>query len=69
MTCLAAGVPIRGSLDLNTAIVTSENDIYGSAALEAYRLECEVAQYPRIAVGANVVDFLRATRTRRAMIS
>lgn len=62
LTCLAAGIPIRGGLDLNIALVASENDLYGPAALEAYRLESEVAQYPRIAVGANVVEFLRAAQ-------
>ena len=60
MNCLAAGVPIRGGLDLNVAFVERENELYGPAALEAYRLESEVAQYPRVAVGDKLVGFLQA---------
>jgi hypothetical protein len=58
MTSLAAGVPIRGGLDINVALVFPENDLYGPAALEAFRLESEVAQYPRVAIGKNVLEFL-----------
>lgn len=62
MTCLAAGVPVRGGIDMNVALVLDGNDLYGPAALEAFRLESEVAQYPRVAVGKNVLGFLQAIR-------
>jgi hypothetical protein len=55
---LARKVPIRGGVEVNTAINLSPNEIYGVALMDAYRLEAQVAEYPRVVVGRELLRFL-----------
>jgi hypothetical protein len=58
---LAAGKSCRGGIELGTAIVHDEGDIYGYALYEAHRLESKVAEYPRIVVGNELRNFLESS--------
>ena len=55
---LSGKVTIRGGIEIGPATPCWSNEIYGYPLAEAYRLENEVAQYPRIAVGDGVCKFL-----------
>jgi hypothetical protein len=51
ITCQAEGVPLRGAIELGVGTEDMHRGIYGPVVAEAYRLESEVAQYPRIMIG------------------
>ena len=58
---LSAGHPLRGGIEIGLAVdIEPEKEVYGSALLEAHRLESRIAEYPRIVVGQGCIDFLRA---------
>lgn len=62
MLCLigmAAGSPIRAGIDAAWAVEYRPNELYGSAVAHAYKLESEVAQWPRIVVGEGLVGYLQ----------
>jgi hypothetical protein len=59
---LAEGTPIRGGIDVGLGAELCPGEIYGACVAGAYELESEVAQYPRVAVGASLVSFLRWLR-------
>ncbi len=59
---LSMGRPLRGAIEVGTGLEIYENEIYGSALSEAYRLESEVAQYPRIVIGDKLAHYLTATK-------
>lgn len=56
---LAAGSPIRAGIDAAWAVEYRPNELYGSALAHAYKLESEVAQWPRIVVGEGLVGYLQ----------
>lgn len=55
---LAKNQPIRGGITVNLGTELNENELYGPAVVEAYKLESEVAQYPRLVVGNSLCDYL-----------
>jgi hypothetical protein len=55
---MAAGHVCRGGIEIGIASEFYEGEIYGPALLEAYYLESEVAQYPRIVIGDQVINYL-----------
>lgn len=55
---LAAKMPLRGSIDIAWGVELHEGELYGPAVAKAYELESEIAQYPRIVVGPEVVNYL-----------
>lgn len=55
---LCGGVACRGGLEIGIAAKYQRVGIYGPALYKAYRLESEVAQYPRIVIGKDLVDHL-----------
>ena len=57
---MAAGHPLRGGIEIGIAAELYEGEIYGPALSEAYRLESQVAQYPRIVVGRELTSYLWA---------
>ncbi len=61
-SCLAAGHPIRGGIDVGLGMDITKNEIYGPALSRAYTLESRIANYPRIVVGNELVRYLEATR-------
>lgn len=54
---LADGNPARGGFDIGIAAKFPRVGIYGPL-YNAYALECETAQYPRIVIGSNLRDYL-----------
>jgi hypothetical protein len=61
---LANASPLRAGIDIAWATEVYPNEIYGCAPVRAYELESQVAVYPRIVVGPNVVDCLRFYASR-----
>lgn len=59
---LSMGRPLRGAIEVGTGLEIYENEIYGYVLSEAYRLESKVAQYPRIVIGHNLVNYLMMTK-------
>lgn len=57
---LSQKIPFRGGFDIEGAvtIVPGSNEIYGPALNNAYTLECKKAGYPRVLVGAGVIEML-----------
>ncbi|HEU4387389.1 MAG TPA: hypothetical protein VFV34_06300, partial [Blastocatellia bacterium] len=58
LTALSLGFICRGGLEVGIAGEFFKGEIYGPALYHAYRLESEVAQYPRIAVGTGMIQYL-----------
>lgn len=56
---LAARSPIRAGIDAAWAVEYRPNELYGSALAHAYKLESEVAQWPRVVVGEGLVGYLQ----------
>lgn len=59
---MAAGHVCRGGIEIGIASEFYEGEIYGPALLEAYRLESEVAQYPRVVIGDEVIKYLEGMK-------
>lgn len=57
---LATQRPIRGAIDVAWGVELHAGELYGPAVAGAYELESEIAQYPRIVVGARAVGLLQA---------
>lgn len=57
---LARRRPVRGAIDIAWGVEIRLGELYGPAVIRAYELESEVAQYPRIVIGQEVVRFLEA---------
>lgn len=55
---LATGIACRGGLEIGIATNFPRVGLYGPALYKAYRLENDIAQYPRIVVGQDLVDYL-----------
>ena len=58
MTGLVRGFPIRGAIEVAWGVELHDNELYGAALSQAYKLENEIAQYPRIVVGDQAVNLL-----------
>jgi len=55
---LASRKPFRAGIDIGYGIKLPNNEIYGPALFRAYELESNIAQYPRIVVGQQLINFL-----------
>jgi hypothetical protein len=58
VTSLASKHPLRGGIDVGLATEIGPGEIYGTALAQAYVLESEVAQYPRIVIGEEFWKYL-----------
>lgn len=58
MLAITQHIPLRGGLTIGTAVDLFENEAYGAALMDAYRLESTFAQYNRIVIGAELFDYL-----------
>jgi hypothetical protein len=56
---LAAGHPVRGGIDIGLGMEIESGEIYGPSLSRAYTLESKIAQYPRVVVGKECIDYLR----------
>ncbi len=59
---LASKHPLRGGLDVGIGMEMREGELYGPAVARAYNLESKVAQYPRITIGTEMVNYLLQER-------
>lgn len=59
LKCLALGFPIRGGIDIGLGMEINKNEFYGPALSRAYALESKIAQYPRIVIGDELINYLR----------
>jgi hypothetical protein len=51
--------PIRGAIEIAWGAELHPGELYGPVVARAYELESDIAQYPRIVVGAETYRFLR----------
>jgi hypothetical protein len=56
---LASKRPIRGAIEIAWGVELNPGELYGAAIARSYELESEVAQYPRVVVGSQMINFLR----------
>ena len=50
--------PLRGSIDITWGVELHPGELYGAVVANAYELESETAQYPRIVIGERAVEYL-----------
>jgi len=55
-----SGTFFRGGIEVGGGTELDNGDIYGPVLKEAYRLEKEVADYPRIVIGKRLSDFIQS---------
>ena len=55
---IALGTPIRGGMEIGTEVELRKNVVYGSGVAKAYELESNVAVYPRVVVGLELVNHI-----------
>jgi hypothetical protein len=58
LIALSQGIALRGGVDIGLGIQIFPNEVYGPVLVSAHRLESQVAEYPRTAVGSGVLDYL-----------
>ena len=58
LTTLALGIPMRAGIDVERAVDVFPGEAYGPALVNAHRLEAQIADYPRAAVGRGLIDYL-----------
>lgn len=58
-TGLAAEGPLRIGIDVAWAVEYKPGELYGCALAHAYRLESEVAKWPRVVVGEGLLGYLQ----------
>ncbi len=61
---LSEGYAIRGGMDIGVGVEFWEGEIYGPALARAYALESKIAQYPRIILGDEIVNYIQLQRLR-----
>ncbi len=54
------GFALRGAINVGMAGQFDQEDLYGPALASVYYLESKVAQYPRIIIGDQLIEHLRA---------
>lgn len=52
----------RGGIEIGPSIEMEQGDIYGYALCEAHRIENKVAEYPRIVIGGELVQYLSLSK-------
>lgn len=55
---LASRRPLRGAIEIAWGVELLPGELYGAAVARAYELESQVADYPRIVVGPQMLHFL-----------
>jgi len=71
LAALASRVPLRGGLNVGTAIEVFNEDlvgreIYGQGLESAHYLESSVADYPRIVIGNDLMGFVARVRSQQS---
>ena len=58
LAVLRQGIPVRAGADVGLGVEMFPNEVFGPALLNAHRLESQVAEYPRTAIGENLLAYL-----------
>jgi hypothetical protein len=58
LASLASGIAIRGAIEVGLAGPLPQGDIYGPVVVGVHDLEAKIAQYPRLVVGKQAIEFL-----------
>jgi hypothetical protein len=58
LTSLSQRHPLRGGIDVGLATEIGPTEIYGTALEKAYVLESKIAEYPRVVIGDELIEFL-----------
>lgn len=56
---LAVGKVFRAGIDVGIGIEIEDDEVYGPALFRAFELESQIAQYPRIVIGDNLINYLK----------
>lgn len=67
LLCLVHSWAIRGGIECGLAMDIEEGEVYGPALARAHRLESNVAQYPRIVIGEELVRYLQMVAGQKAI--
>lgn len=57
---LSNSQPIRGGIEVSWGVELHDNEIYGAAVANSYKIESEIAQYPRIVIGKVAMMYLNS---------
>jgi hypothetical protein len=60
LALLAKSLPVRGAIELGLCLRTQQGEIYGTAVARAVMME-KKAIYPRVAIGGNLVEYLKSS--------
>ncbi|NTU49683.1 MAG: hypothetical protein HGA87_02095 [Desulfobulbaceae bacterium] len=55
---LSARKPFRAAIDVGIGTTLTNGEVYGPISYKVYELESKVAQYPRIVIGSQLIEFL-----------
>lgn len=58
LLALSRHIPLRGGITVGTGVELFDREVYGPALVDAYRLETELADYPRVVIGQGLFDYL-----------
>lgn len=58
LTSLAAKHPLRGGLEVGWGTTLMPSEVYGAGLVRAYKLESEIAEYPRVVMGSEILEYL-----------
>jgi len=58
LKCLSESHALRGGIEMGLSSELESGEVYGNALVDAYLLESEAAEYPRILIGQEVWKFL-----------
>ena len=64
---LSEGIALRGGIDVGLGMELLEGEIYGPCLERAYYLETQQADYPRISVGDELLQYLSGVEAQRPM--
>ena len=60
LSSLEGKTPIRGGIDVGTGMEINPNELYGPVMTKTYELESKIAQYPRVVVGDELINYLKS---------
>jgi hypothetical protein len=58
LVALSRRIPLRGGIEVGIGVDMFPNEVYGAVLVDVHRLESQVAEYPRTAVGRGLLAYL-----------
>jgi len=69
LIALAMGKVFRAGIDVGKGIELESGEVYGPALYNAHYLECRIAQYPRIVLGNELLNYLGSLSVKHKQAS